>query len=78
MARDNDGPLTRFRFGNDDDDDETNGGSSCQPGRDMMKLIMNSRERRGGGNNNNDKIKANPAAPAANFNRLGQMEQQNG
>jgi len=33
---------------------------------------------RGQGDRNNDEIKANPAAPAANFNRLRQMEQQNG
>jgi len=35
-------------------------------------------EDRGQEYRNNDEIKANPAAPAANFNRLRQMEQQNG
>lgn len=57
--------------------------SSCQwmPAKmNMMKPIMNGQqgEKEGGGGGSNDEIKAKPAMPAANFNRLRQMEQQNG
>lgn len=48
----------------------------------MMKPIMNGqqggRSEREGRRDSNDEIKAKPAMPAANFNRLRQMEQQNG
>lgn len=48
----------------------------------MMKPIMNGqqggRSDREGWRGSNDEIKAKPAMPAANFNRLRQMEQQNG
>lgn len=62
--------------------------SSCQwmPAKmNMMKPIMNGQQKRGEketeggrGGGSNDEIKAKPAMPAANFNRLRQMEQQNG